>query len=113
VAAKTSKARRTRSFYAEALNEAEKSSVEIAREVDGVGEELVVLRLRLRTLAKKEDFDLSLLLRSLDVLRRLVETKHRLSKEESEAFAAELPLLLTEAREILTEVAHGSDAGST
>jgi hypothetical protein len=112
VAAKASNADSTQSFYEEALNKAEQTSVEIARQVEGVDEELLMLRLRLRTLAKVEGFDLNLLLRSLDVLRRLVVTKHRLTKEQSEALEAEEPQLREELRRILTEVAHGGDAGS-
>ena len=112
MAAETASTGNRGAFYEDAMNEAEQAAIQIAREVEGVDEELVVLRLRLRTLAQAEGFDLTLLLRSLDVLRRLVETKHKLTKTQRVAFEAEQPRVWDELKQMLTEVRHDGNAGS-
>jgi hypothetical protein len=112
MAAETANAGSSGAFYEDAMNEAEQAAIKIARDVEGVDEELVVLRLRLRTLVQAEGFDLTLLLRSLDVLRRLVETKHKLTRRQSVALEAEQVLIRNELKQMLTEVRHDGNAGS-
>ena len=82
VVAKAGRQRSAKSFYESALNEAEKNSVQIAREVDGIDEEVALLRLRLRTVMEEVETrtDFPLMLRGLDALRRLVEVKYRLGE---------------------------------
>jgi hypothetical protein len=74
-----------RRFYAQALSEAEQADLGTALEVEGVDEEIATLRLRLRTALKANSEDLPLLLRGMDVLRRMVATKYGLSRKEKEA----------------------------
>ena len=50
--------------------------------------------------------------RRLDVLRRLVETKHKLTKTQRLAFEAEQPRVWDELKQMLTEVRHDGNAGS-
>jgi hypothetical protein len=112
VMAKTARRRSAKSFYEEALSEAERASTQIALEVEGVDEELAMLRLRLRSAVKAEPKDLALMLRGIDALRRLVETRHRLGEDQTEALAAEIPLLREALSEIAKEVAHDGDPGN-
>jgi hypothetical protein len=71
-----------RRFYAEALSAAERASLDAALDVEGVDEEIAALRLRLRTAIEKYPQDLQLMLRGLDVLRRLVVSKYGLSQRD-------------------------------
>ena len=110
---KTRRRRRAKSFYEGALDEAEKNSVQLAREVEGIDEEVALLRLRLRTVIAKKPEDFPLMLRGLEALRRLVEVRFRLGEEESEALAAELAQMRDElVRMYREEVAHDGDPGN-
>jgi hypothetical protein len=75
-----------RRFYAQALTEAEQADLCTALEVEGFDEELATLRLRLRTALDENPKDLALVLRGMDVLRRMVATKYGLSREDRQAF---------------------------
>ena len=113
--AKAGRRRSAKSFYESALNEAEKNSVQIAREVDGIDEEVALLRLRLRTVMEEVETrtDFPLMLRGLDALRRLVEVKYRLGEQQREALGTELALLREELLRIYREeVAHDGDPGN-
>src|SRR5688572_1900678 len=115
VVAKAGRRRSAKSFYESALNEAEKNSVQIAREVDGIDEEVALLRLRLRTVMEEVETrtDFPLMLRGLDALRRLVEVKYRLGEQQREALGTELALLREELLRIYRgEVAHDGDPGN-
>ena len=96
MASKTAPPETAEDFYESVLNEAEKASLEIARQVEGVDEELAMLRLRLRKVVKGRRADIAMMLRCIDALRRLVEVRQRLGKKEREAFEAELPGLREE-----------------
>lgn len=82
-----------RRFYAQALTEAEQADLGTALQVDGFDEELAALRLRLRTALERRPEDLPLVLRGMDVLRRMVATKYGLSQKDrlalESAFAQE------------------------
>jgi hypothetical protein len=89
-----------RRFYEQALTEAERANLDEALEVEGFDEEIAALRVRLRSAIKKYPEDLALMLRGIDVLRRLLASKYGLSKEDQRdfksAFAAETLLRMHE-----------------
>lgn len=110
---KTTRQRRAKNFYECVLTDTEKNSLQIAREVEGIDEEVALLRLRLRTVIEKKSQDFPLMLRGLDALRRLIEVRYRLGEEESEALAAEVTLLRDELTHIFREeVANDGDSGN-
>ena len=82
-----------RGFYKRALSQAEQASLGDALQVEGFDEEIAALRLRLRSVIKEYPADLALMLRGMDVLRRLVASKYGLSRGDQKAldsaFAAE------------------------
>lgn len=104
MAARTARPRDAKKFYEDAIREADSASLAIAREVDGVDQELALLRVWLRQHIRAEAADFALMLRSVDTLRRLVETKLKLSADQSEALAAEGPHLLDELKRMFAEV---------
>jgi hypothetical protein len=105
--------RRTKNFYESALSEAEKTSVQFAREVDGIDEEVALLRLRLRTVVQSNPKDFPLMLRGLEVLKRLLEVRFRLGEKQSDALGAELAQIRDELIRIYREeVAHDGDSGN-
>ncbi len=102
MSAKTARRRRAKNFYECVLDDAERDSVHIAKEVEGIDEEVALLRLRLRTVIKKSE-DFALMLRGLDALRRLVEVKYRLGEEQSEALGEELAQMRDELMRMVRE----------
>lgn len=87
VVAKTAVDAGARRFYEQALTEAERADFAVALEVEGFEEEVAALRLRLRTALKNPE-DLALVLRGMDVLRRMVATRYDLSKPDEQALGS-------------------------
>lgn len=76
------------SFYEDALTEAERQDLPVALEIEGVDQEIAMLRLRLRTVLQGRPEDLPLMLRALDTLRRMIVTKYDLPAEDAKAMEA-------------------------
>jgi hypothetical protein len=105
VAAKSDGKVSSRKFYEAALDEAEREELPAAREVEGLDEEVALLRVRLRQAIKDRPEDLALMLRGLETLRRLLVSRYRLPKADAEAAAAQL----AEVREMLKELVEERD----
>ena len=77
-------------FYAEALSKAERMRLPKARKLEGIDEEIALLRVRLFQFAKDHPDQLDLLLKGVTLLVRAVATKYRLSpkakKDLTESF---------------------------
>jgi hypothetical protein len=63
------------------MTQAERASLPAALEIEGVDEEIAVLRLRLRQALAERPEDLQLMFRGIELLTRAVATRYRLSKE--------------------------------
>jgi hypothetical protein len=72
-------------FYEQALTRAERHDFPVALEVDGVDQEIAVLRLRLRTALKERPGELQLMLRGVVMLVQALATKYRLPKADQDA----------------------------
>jgi hypothetical protein len=83
-------AARARRFYEEALSQAEQADFPLALEIEGVDQEIAVLRLRLRAVLKHRPEDLPLMLRGVGLLVRALAAKYRLPKADQDAIAAAL-----------------------
>jgi hypothetical protein len=83
-------------FYSQALNEAEKLELEEARSIDGIDEEIAILRVKLRELivAEPERFDLHL--RLATTIARLVTTRYNISKEQKKWLREAITKVFTE-----------------
>lgn len=79
-----------KSFYAQALTEAERADLPAALKVEGMDDEIALLRLRLRTALTESPDDLTLMLRGIDLLARAVATRYRLSKRAERDLADSL-----------------------
>jgi hypothetical protein len=72
-------------FYEKALTEAEKHDFRVALEVEGVDQEIAVLRLRLKTALEDRPKDLQLMLRGVVMLVQALGAKYRLPKADQDA----------------------------
>lgn len=81
-------------FYERALTEAERADLSEALKVEGLEQEVALLRLRLRRALAPEDEDFALFLRGLDVLRRMVVARYGLSKGDAKGLETAMDGLL-------------------
>lgn len=88
-------------FYAKALSEAERADLPVALEVEGMEEELAVLRLRLRTAIEEHPEDLPLMFRGIELIARAVAARYRLSKGEQKDLSSQLIVALRSVEEML------------
>ena len=66
-------------FYASVLAEAERTALEAAREMEGLDEEIALLRVKLQTALAERPEDHDLLLKGVALLVRAVATRYRIS----------------------------------
>lgn len=84
------------SFYSRALDEAERLEFEEARGVEGLDEEIAVLRLKLRSLLEGCPEDLRLALDTANTIARLVRTRYNISREQRKSLKQAIAKVLTE-----------------
>lgn len=82
--ARKAKKKAAEAFYAQALSQAEQVDLSQAREVEGLDEEIALLRLRLKEVLREHPENMPLLLRAIELLVKAVGTKYRLSKDAKE-----------------------------
>jgi hypothetical protein len=70
----------TRGFYYSALTEEEKLEYDEVVETEGLLEEIYLMRIKTKSLARREPHNLILLMRLITCLERLVRTQFRLFK---------------------------------
>lgn len=89
-----------RSFYAKALSEAERVSLEEALQVTGIDEEIALLRVRLQQAIDEKPEDLELMFKGAALLARLIATRYGISKADTD----ELQVAIEHAATALSEV---------
>lgn len=88
-------------FYSSVIDAAELTS---ALEIDGIDEELAILRIQLRKLIKERPDDLPLMLKGIDLIARTVAARYRMSAKSSDELAQSLSdTLLRFAEQFLPE----------
>jgi hypothetical protein len=83
-------------FYDEALTEAEQAALPLAREIDGLDEEIAVVRLRLRSALEEHPEDLALMVKGVELLVKALSARYRLSKSEKADLSASIRGLVEE-----------------
>jgi hypothetical protein len=81
-------------FYQAALTEAERECWPVARQIEGLEQEIALLRLRLRRAIEERPEDLPLMFRGIDLLARVVSARYRLSKGSRQDLNDSLRLVL-------------------
>ena len=86
----TRKPRTIGGFYESALNEAEAALFQDAKKLDGLDDEIAVLRVKLRSAVKAHPDNLPLMLRGIGLLVKAVSARYRLSKQAEDDLADSL-----------------------
>jgi hypothetical protein len=75
---------RKHGFYSKVLDEREQSDYEQATEVEGLDSEIALLRVKIKSLAKRDPENLKLIVQSTNALARLVMTRYNISKNDKQ-----------------------------
>lgn len=79
-----------RNFYEQALSEAERLDLSQAQAVEGLDQEIAVLRVRLKRALQEHPEDVSLIGKGLDLLVKAVAARYRLSPKDRRQLADQL-----------------------
>jgi hypothetical protein len=69
-------------FYARVLDEAERLDFELASGVEGIDDEIALLRVKIKSLLENEPENVRLIMQVTNALERLVRTRYKISKEQ-------------------------------
>jgi hypothetical protein len=87
---------RPRGFYRRALDEAEKLELEEASQVEGIDEEIALLRVKLRELLEEQPGRIDLHFEAANIIARLVRTRYQITKEQRRSLKEAIQKVLTE-----------------
>jgi hypothetical protein len=86
----------SRGFYSRALDEAEKLELEEATHVEGIDEEIAILRVKLRELLEEQPERIDLHFEAANIIARLVKTRYQITKEQKKSLKEAIQKVLTE-----------------
>jgi len=69
-------------FYSKVLDEAEQLDFELAAGVEGIDDEIALLRVKIKSLLENDPENISLIIQMTNALERLVKTRYNISKEQ-------------------------------
>ncbi|MDP2919984.1 MAG: hypothetical protein Q8O43_07190 [Dehalococcoidia bacterium] len=75
---------RKHGFYSRVLTEDERHDFELATCVEGIDEEIALLRVKIKSLVERDPENLRLIMQATNALARLVITKYNIRKEDKQ-----------------------------
>lgn len=87
---------RTHGFYSKALTEAEKLEMEDASLVEGIDEEITLLRVRLKNLVEEYPERIDLQMEAANTIARLCKTRYQITAEQKAGLKEAIGKVLTE-----------------
>ena len=87
---------RKHGFYSQVLDESEKLQLAQAREIEGIDEEIAILRLKLRNLIDKQPERFDLHLEAANTIARLVRTCYSITREQKKSLKEVITKVLTD-----------------
>ena len=69
-------------FYAKVLDEAEQFDFELASGVNGIDDEITLLRVKIKSVLEKDPQNIKLIMQATNTLAGLVKTRYKISKEQ-------------------------------
>jgi hypothetical protein len=73
---------RKHGFYAKVLDEAEQFDFELASGVNGIDDEIALLRVKIKSVLEKDPENVNLIMQATNTLATLVKTRYKISKEQ-------------------------------
>ena len=87
---------RKHGFYSRVLTEAEQLEMEAAVDIEGIDQEIALLRIKLRDLIESYPERVDLHLQAANTIARLVRTRYMISKEQKKSLKDAIAKVLTE-----------------
>lgn len=87
---------RKHGFYSQVLDESEKLQLEEARGIEGIDEEIAILRVKLRSLIDKQPDRFDLHLEAANTIARLVRTRYSITREQKKTLREAITKVLTD-----------------
>ena len=69
-------------FYSKVLDEADKLDFELACGVNGIDDEIALLRVKIKSILEDEPKNIKQLVEATNALERLIRTRYRITKEQ-------------------------------
>jgi hypothetical protein len=73
---------RKHGFYSKVLDEAERLDFEYATSVEGIDDEIALLRVKIKSLIAHDPDNIKLIMQATNTLARLVRTRYKISKKD-------------------------------
>jgi len=73
---------RKHGFYSKVLDEAEQLDFELATGVDGIDDEIALLRVKVKSILEKDPDNIKLIMQATNTLAGLVKTRYKITKEQ-------------------------------
>ena len=73
---------RKHGFYSRVLDEAEQLDFELATGIEGIDDEIALLRVKIKSLLERDPENLKLIMQATNALARLLRTRYNISKED-------------------------------
>ena len=73
---------RKHGFYSRVLDEAEQLDFELASGVEGIDDEIALLRVKIKSILEKDPENISLIMQATSALERMVRTRFNITKEQ-------------------------------
>ncbi len=73
---------RKHGFYSRVLDEAEQLDFELATGVEGIDDEIALLRVKIKSLLENDPENVKLIMQATNPLARMVRTRYSISKED-------------------------------
>jgi hypothetical protein len=71
-----------RGFYQKVLDEAEQLDFELASGVNGIDDEIALLRVKIKSILEHDPENVKLIMQATNALERLIRTRYKISKEQ-------------------------------
>ena len=87
---------RKHGFYSRILNEAEQLDFELATGVEGLDDEIALLRVKIKSLLEHDPENIKLIMQATNTLVRLVKTHYNISQEDKKGLKEAIGNVLKE-----------------
>lgn len=88
---------RKHGFYSKVLDAAEKRDLEVASDVDGIDDEIALLRVKIKRVLEKDPENLQLIMQATTTLAGLLKTRLNINKEQKKGLKEAIAKVIREA----------------
>ena len=78
---------RIHGFYSKVLDAEQQSDLEVARDFQGLDDEIALLRVKIKSVVENDPENIQLIMRGIAILAKLVMSKNNLSKEDKQTIS--------------------------